>query len=463
MPVKATPMKSFLITGLRPCLIAGSLLLSVAASARTAIAPDPRDPKAYRAKSYQKTGSNLPQLLSVVNYISQDNKLTPHDSSWITYDAAGHVTEQIEFRWSVDNWIPYDRFSYQFDSQGLNDQTTYYFWNGAANNFSQLARYNYQHDAAGFPILLYYEVWSVSKAMYIPGLMENYTLGANGQRTMIYQQTWNKADEAWEDNTKEQMAYNSQGNLQFYEVEAWNGTLAVWRKLRQRNITYNTSGKLPVLDEEYVWSNAVTNWVYKSRTTGTVSGSNLGSTVFESYDAQNAVFQTQSRESMTYNSHGDLSTSIAATYVSASTFQDVTRRNFTYTPDFQLKTVQTMVQDKGKWAIGDGAGLTTYYYKGDKQVTPLGAGSISVSGPSLLIAPVPASTTLNLSLSNAVNGTYGITISDAAGRSLSRRELDVSGAVTTQMDVSQLPAGLYILSLQQPTGETVSRRFSIAR
>lgn len=445
-------------------LLAAAFQLFPSLSGAQASLHDPRDPQAYIGVMHQKQAATKLPLLSTVRYTTRQDTLSAYDSTWITYEAGGQRVKELQtFRWAPYQWIPFDRYTYHYNSKGYNDQTTYEYWNIGKADYTPLVRYNYSHDGSGNRTSLFYEVWNNAAGMYKNGLMEHYTLDGSGNKTAILQETWVPGTASWLNSTRETMAYNAQGKQESYMIESWHSVLSIWMMKRQTLTRYNTAGVVPVRDEEFEWGGSPASWLPKRRTSNTLSASRISQRVTERYDVPTSNWVSVSKEALAYRATGELTTSLLGQWnAAAGSFDDVSRDTYTYTAEDQPKRVLTLMMVHGKWDVATGAGETIYYYL-DKRTPPLGVRQQPAAGIDLVLAPIPARSVLTLRITGAAAGTYSASITDLSGRTLLTKQVSPVAGAAADLDVSALPSGGYTLSIRGQDGQVATRLFSVVR
>lgn len=460
-------MSYFKLASLRLPILLGLALVPLGplAMAQQALPHDPRDERAYEASAHRKPTADAPLLLSTVHYITRADTLSPFDSSWIVYSPGGtRVSELYTFRWSSGQWIPYDRYTYRYNSNNLNDQTLYDTWNATNADYVPLVRYTYSHDAAGERSGLFYEIWHRISARYRNGLMEYYTVDANGLRISAMQQVWNIAGSSWDNNTNETYAHNPQGKVQNYVYHFWDASAATWAPKRQLTTSFDASGLIPVLEEENTWISASAAWSPKLRFVNSVSGSRIRSRVKEYYDLNAGSWSPASRETLTYNANGDLDESLMADWnAAARRFDDSYRSSYMYNSWYQPKRIDKLIPDLGKWIVASGAEQTRYYYVGDTVKPSLGMPAAGAVTETLAVRPVPASEVLTVDLQSRGAEPLSLTVFDMSGRAVIHEKLAAPAARTFSIDVRSLPAGSYVVNVQTAAGSQPARQFTIKR
>lgn len=77
--------------------------------------------------------------------------------------------------------------------------------------------------------------------------------------------------------------------------------------------------------------------------------------------------------------------------------------------------------------------------------------------PIFSLSPNPASGELSVRFEGLIPGIYQLTLLDALGREVLRKPMQAGGEHTEQLDLSLLPAGMYILYVRDPQQALVCR------
>lgn len=124
-------------------------------------------------------------------------------------------------------------------------------------------------------------------------------------------------------------------------------------------------------------------------------------------------------------------------------------------PDFVLRSQQIVQYNNGAPA---GSGSVLQYLDADNFV---GMEASAATGDGLRAWPVPASDVLRVEYKAIPGSRLQITLIDALGRNVRAMDLDATSAAAAELDVKELPRGLYLLQASDGEGRRAVRQIVV--
>jgi hypothetical protein len=315
------------------------------------------------------------------------------------------------------------------------------------------------------PITTVYEV-SNSSGTFAPEQRTTYTYNTDG---LISSTRWERNLQSGPlQDSKTTTTYDANKRKELEVWEYWDGT--AFKESSKREFQYNTAGQVEAI---HVFNKQGGNWMIVSRTTYTYNGGKMVEYLSEQNTA--GVWNPTTLVLYTYNANGDLATYEQRTWQSGTwqnnlkwvyeynkqnwltgyiyqtwslgAYTNVTKTAYEYNAYGQevVKTDSTWNSTSQKFEWGMNNKKTLYYYKD----VPGSVGH-TASTNTLKIYPVPAGDVINIS---RTRGGQAATVSliDMSGRVVKTAMAD---APVSTMNVSDLPAGQYIITVQDERSVT---------
>lgn len=146
-----------------------------------------------------------------------------------TYDAAGRVTEQVDFEWDNPNlrWLNHLRTVKSYNAAGKSLQDDLFVWRNGA--WQDSAQTSYSYDAQGREVL---------------------------------NQTRLRQGEGWGTGSKTETTYNDHGDKILTATSAWDATAQDWTITAQSryDVTYDAANH-KTHEANYTWNTTTSSWV----------------------------------------------------------------------------------------------------------------------------------------------------------------------------------------------------------
>ncbi len=321
-----------------------------------------------------------------------------------TFDAQNRTATSMGEELINNNWIDNEYNAYTYDANGyITEQVSAYF---STPNWDS-SRYTNTYNPSGKLTKQVTTTWDVNTLQWINSFRISSTYSANGQLITMLTEYWDDMNNQWVNGYRVTNTYVN--NLR---TEALSEMYAsTWIKSARTQYTYDAQGNISV-EEMASWDGSA--WQPQEKDTY-VYGSNHELMAKETEIWQGSAYEKTNRFSVIYNSHTQA----------------------------LVETNETWNATAGKYEMQDGDDETRYYYEEytnsvkDAKVT---AGSIDVY-------PNPAKNTLHLRTKLNEAAAADILMTDMSGRMVKELHLPTAAQYSTTVDVSNLPAGTYLLQM----------------
>jgi len=428
-----------------------SVLLCAQAVAVAQTAGKPAPSKSSNPATAGKTTANASRLVGVATRNFENGAFAPSDSGSLHYSAPnlGYDDKVGEWKFDLSTYWEHNGSTYEeiyhsmqtLDAAGRITQTEGETF--AAGNWwaSEYAIYTY--DAKGnidSQMSAYYNGTGWDSTAY------KNTYDAAGQLTVQTSHVWNKALNKWHNGFRQTRTYNTAGELVAVASEQWDLNSLQWVNSYRYTNTYVNGRRTEAVSEIYTGN----NWGYSSKTTFAYDAAgNMKEE--ENFSWSNNTWEPQQRNRYTYSGNKEPLTIERAYWVNGA-YKNMNKLTSVYNSRSQAISELTETWDDaaGKYTLQDGDSETRYYYEDYTNSVKDARGAQG----SISLYPVPASTMLQLRVNTATAATLMLAAAD--GRVVKQLQLP-AGNAQTAIDVSNLPAGTYILSMATG-GEVITRK-----
>ncbi len=422
---------------------------------------------------------------TIVAYDTLDIKSQRHTR---TFDINGNVlTELLGESWNTgtSTWENGGRNSYTYDGSGNLLTELEESWNTGTSTWVNIYRYTYTYDGSGNMLTELDEFWNSGTSSWRNYERLTYTYNGSNKILTELEESWNTGTSTWVNNSRYTYTYDGSGNLLTELSESWNTGTSTWVNSDRYTYTYNGSNK--ILTELVESWDTTSIWVNTYRDTYTYDGS--GNMLSQSWDIWDGGTSTWwNYESFTYDSGGNVLTWLELgvyryTYAydgngnklteleeswDAGTSTWVNHSKYTWTYDGNDNSVSEKREGwkNSNWqpALDEG-----YVYSKKNLVGHLGniyryeASFVSfintgientLTGNNYLsIYPNPAQGNITIEISGTDNNTTA-SVYNLQGQMLLQQTLTVA---KTEMDISSLPNGVYVIKLNTENGVAVKK------
>lgn len=337
-----------------------------------------------------------------------------------TYNAQGAQTEQVVQRDPGGGWVNDTRTLTTYNSYGHATETLYQIWQGTAWVTQSGSRSLYSYDATGAITEIISQVYDAGS--FVNGSHITYT-SVNGQWNSFVIQYWN--GNTWVNQAQFVALTWTGGRLSSSRRQDWNGTAYV--DAARFTYSYGTNNSLTTLEERP--SSGTGNWQNASRTVVTYdSYGNLTDYLNEQWGGTNTwAIAYATRYLLTYGSGGALLRKVEQRY-------DIPTGQYVNSDRFNYADFQTIA-------------------------TGLIASAATTAQPRLFPNPTNGPITLELPSAPASAPLTIGTVRNALGQVVQTfRVVPPAGdRPTMTLDLSQLPIGIYFVTLPTSVGTYVWR------
>lgn len=407
---------------------------------------------------YTRTYDNLGRALTQISEYLQGSSWDPERRTSYVYDSQGNIVNTLFDEWSLGSWASVSRSIvtynsdwnmvelldedfdgtvwtgsfkkiFTYDSSGHLLTETWEVWSSGAWVFNRV--YTYTWDAAGRMAEDRLSLWNINS--WIDVTRDSYSYDANGNTVTMVSEKWQ--DNAWVYTHRNHYSYDGSGNLLTLNVMVWqNGT---WVQLNMSTISYDLSGRL--LDVVYSdWSPADTMFLVTSKYTNSYDSSgNMVQYLSQDWDSTGTgTWINLARRTYTYDSYGN----------STNGEYEVWNGNNWVSEDLNLDLYIEQIPQEDVFNI-----LGSEYTYQASFISKLNGLISKTSLTSLKICPNPASDKITIECNPFPTKDLPVIIYNEMGLPVLQEKMSNS---KTQFDISKLPAGFYIVKLND--GKTTS-------
>lgn len=333
---------------------------------------------------------------------------------------------------SNNNLITETRYSYDISnvSWGISGKSTYVY--NASNQLTNLIDQNWNSTTNQFNNS-YREANTYTSGKYVGGIGENWNgaIWVNEWRNVLTYNSNNLPESAlfykwngsqWYLESRESLTYNVNNKISEDLSEIWDGLGYV--NSNKSLLTYNANNKITTYSF-YEWDDFNSMWNFGDRTDYVLDAT--GNRISETYSSTNYKY----KQEYTYDT-----SSLMSSF--ANPFNDKTGLDYIF-EDFPF-VYKLLVENNFDYDSATSAykntSRTTYDYT--NSIT-LGTEKLEIVNAIITVFPNPATSLVNLNISNAVTVDKVVVI-DITGKTVLQQNQN-----TTQVNVEKLAAGLYII------------------
>jgi len=350
-----------------------------------------------------------------------------------TYDANNNITSNMTQYWDTTGgsggvWLNSNKSLKVYDANNNLTSDTTLYWMAGAWTYSQLNINSYDtHNNLLSSQTQYYAggTWKNS-------LKTTYFLNAGYRADSVISYGWDVPSTSWVASSKFVFTYD---------------------------VSYNI-----LTDTSYLWNTAGANWQYSYLTINTYSGSDMSSTEARLWYASSTSWLNSTLADMTYDGNHNMLTKITKYWKSyLSAYVNELKATNTYNSDNFVTTYTTTSWDTAtsSWIQKNFVDAQNRYYY--EAYTGLLVNNTSKTSCSLSLYPSPASSYMNVDLKwDNTQEPSVLAIYDMNGKLYKQWQTTPGNSYHASVPVSQLPAGNYILEVQNNKEQT-AKQFSIVR
>jgi hypothetical protein len=379
-----------------------------------------------------------------------------------TYDGANNLLTDLtqRLRLSDSSWVDSLEFVYTYDALGTNLMTkTRMNWDVSSNSWLNIDRYVYYYDAANNITAIVYQIWGAING-WQNNMQHVYTYDShNNQLTDLFQ-LFDVTNSIWINNANAQFTYNTLNKQTSTHGTSWVSSASSWKDSFQNYYTYDTltGNRATETHHSYLFNvyTSDTNYVYSYD-----SHNNLISLEQQLYYVWPTLWNNSVLYTYTYDASGNRLTSLRQLWKEVSynvyNYVDTDSITYTYNSYNQLTSyLSTTWNYAGFWEPAITDHFHHYYYE-----LPSNVSNIKSLDATINLYPSPANDRLNVEVKTDRDEKAVMMIIDISGRLWMQWQTDLGKLHQCNVPVSQLPAGDYILSVKNESGQ-VSKMFTVA-
>ncbi len=352
-----------------------------------------------------------------------------------SYASDGLSSTQIDQLWDRTNhvWVNSDKNDYTYNASHQVLSWTEEHWFNKTWAVGYLTEYTY--DVNGY---LTQKLRRYSDNPWVNSEYDLYSNNANGQDTLHVHQTWNTAINVWDNYYNTSSSFFPNGNLQERINQTWNAKTKVWTNYIKFNNYIDVTGLISQYTFQ-VWDTSSLTWLNfrKSDYTYTATG-HLSTSITQEWDSTAHKWVNYEKTDSTYNNSDAPTNSITTVWdKTRNSWINIDRAGFDYTTNGCLQFENYYVKDSLRmWRLQYQA---EYFESGDNN---------GVESPVLQAVscfPNPASSSITIVTDLSEKETM-LTIYNSLGQQMQEGVIE-RNTNSKQLDVTQLPAGIYTIML----------------
>lgn len=153
------------------------------------------------------------------------------------------------------------KYEYSYDQAGKLTMSYSYDYDWDHNRWVFKTRNQNQFDSYGNTVGYTGDRWSREKSDWIPDFGQEFGYDDAGRKTLELVYFWDQVKNAWNPYQKEEFAYNQRGQQNFYLWYKWDKDRKDWRNLQKEEWTRDSLGKENIythfswvqVNSEYIW------------------------------------------------------------------------------------------------------------------------------------------------------------------------------------------------------------------
>lgn len=383
--------------------------------------------KPARMSNLRSAGVIRQRLDSVVwqGWDDLQNEWIPYDKEEYFYNSAGQNIQYIDSEWDTDagQWVGYNRSDYSYNAAGDMAEEILWWWDDGSSQWAGDSKYENSYNTVHQIVLSLESSWEESSQQWVPDAKFEYTYGSNGKVSLKEIYLWDSGSGLWLIYSKVEYTYNGNGQpiqeLGYY----WDDGAGIWVEFDKVEYEYYGNGFIETVTY-LTWNEATSSWIpwWKDEFTPDASG-NVDEMAEYYWDEDAGEWIGSYLDKYSYNSAYAFDDLILPYLVGDMAFDQ-----FVHMP--VLIDEQTWDEVSGAWVDSDKG--TFYYSPQDITTIP------HVTSSTLQLFPNPAGESLTISWPEG-NHEATLTLYNLTGRMVMSCEVGNN----ERLDVSGLRSGSY--------------------
>lgn len=316
-----------------------------------------------------------------------------------------------------------------------------------------------QYDANNNLLKTTMMAWDDVNSQWLFSSRDSSTYDVNNNELSHAWQNYNSATQAWENSEYDTYTYTAGNKLESTLVLNWSTFLNDWDTVNYLTNTYDANDNMTLFISQYYDAfNHV--WVLNSKDTFTYDASNNRLTDLTCFWNTDSL-KWLNNSLVNYSNFSGNSPQSELTQLwndTSATFVNAQRKTNAYNANEQLTSFYTQTWDGSNWITETYDYGGRYYYESySLHISP-----VATLGGKATIYPVPAGNeiTVNVNWNEPQQGT--ISIISMNGNTVRRCALAMASDAKQTINVSDLPAGNYLVNIMGTKGNIV-QQLTIAR
>ena len=355
--------------------------------------------------------TNIPELkddnTETYTYDTGTSSYTDLSLATQTFDAANNILSYIVQNWDGATWVNYDKHAYTYDAANNELTEIDQLWDVATSAWVNYYNVANTYNATNQLLTQVLQMWSGTT--WVNNHNSTFTYDGAGNMLNNLSQSWDIAGGDWLNGTNEIYTYTTAGKEATYTDQYWavsDGWLNGQRITNTYDATNNLTTSLTQIWESAAWVNT-TQDVYSNFTVA-------GPQTHVSLDWNGTSFDNATKDTITYNSHGQVTSLYEQTWDGTAAWTPTT-------------------DDNG----------ARYYY--EDYTTSVK--NVTNTNCNASVYPVPAKDMLHVSVTWNEPQAFSTQIMDMSGRMVSQWQMPESKSYDGNITISNLPAGNYIMKM----------------
>lgn len=353
------------------------------------------------------------------------NEWIPYDKEEYSYNSAGQNTQYIDSEWdeSSGEWVGYNRSDYSYNAAGDMAEEILWWWDDGSSQWVGDSKDENTYNSVHQIILTLRSSWEESSQEWVPDAKFEYTYGSNGKVSLRMLYFWDSGSGQWVIYNKLEYTYNGSGQLLQELGSYWDEGSGIWLEYDKVEYEYYGNGFIQT-STYFNWDDGTNEWIpwWKDEYTSDASG-NVDEMAEYYWDEDAGEWIGSYLDKYSYNS--------------AYAFDDLILPYLVDNMVYNLFVHMPVLIDEQTWDEGSGTWIdsdkgTFYYSPQDITTIP------DPTSSSLQLFPNPAGASLTITWPEG-NHSATLTLYDLTGRVVMTCEV----GNTERLDVSGLPGGSY--------------------
>ena len=350
------------------------------------------------------------------------------------------------------------------------DNAYIYYYNTTTSAWEN-GIYEYQtFDASDEVQTTVSQSWDVSTSAWVNS-NENIYIWSGGNLQSYINQSWDTVGSAWVNQNKTIFTYDGAGNILTETDQNWDGTSA-WVNNYEYIYTYNANNNV-TSEIDQSWDGSTSSWVNQNKLTYTYDGTNpyVLSRVSQSWNSGTSAWDNYSNDIYTYDGLNNRLTDLYQNWMGAAwvnsdlatyssfvaqlpqteidqvwntttlSFDNSTKYTYTYNSfNQETSSASTSWNLGGFWQPTTSDRESRFYY----QSYATGVNTVAANADDVILYPVPATNTLNISLKWNEIQPFTATVYNITGSVVSQWDVPACSDYNTSIPLD-LQEGCYFI------------------